>query len=153
VPSGTVRPPLRPWEEAGPAYDTVSRTTVPRPVAAAALASSGSSRGPSWPLLSEPSAPAGSLVVDESRASVHSPGSATWPGPGGLRSAARSSRPPALTTLLVPATAVAASAGAAVSASERTVVEVSMADVSSAGTATAAAWSRSASRCWPSLRL
>lgn len=67
----------------------------------------------------------GSLVVADSSASVHSPGSATSPGPGGGRSTARSINPSVWTTLLVPATAVAASAGAAVSASDNTVVDAS----------------------------
>lgn len=67
----------------------------------------------------------GSLVVAESNASVHSPGSATSPGRGGGRSTARSISPSVWTTLLVPVMAVAARAGAAVSASDSTVVEVS----------------------------
>ena len=66
---------------------------------------------------------------------MHRPGSATSPRPGGVRSTARSRRPSAWTTLLVPATAVAARAGAAVSASESTVVEAS----SSAGSRPGAA--------------
>ncbi len=114
---------------------------------------------------SEPSAPAGSLLVAESRASVASPGSATSPGAGGGRSTARSSSPSVWTTLLVPARAVAASAGAAVSASDSTVVDASNPapgplpapppDPSPVPSpvANAAAWSRSSSMCWPSRRL
>ncbi len=116
--------PARRAGSGGPEYDTCSSTTVPRPVAAATASASGSSRGPS-PLSSEPSAPAGSLLVADSSARVHSPGSATSPGRGGRRSTARSSSPSASTTLLVPTRAVATSAGAVVSASDSTVVVMS----------------------------
>ncbi len=148
--------PARAAGSGGPEYDTCSRTTVPRPVAASTAAASGSSCGAWSPLPSEPSAPAGSLLVADSRASVHSPGSATSPGRGGCRSTARSSRPSVSTTLLVPTSAVAASAGAAVSASDSTVVDVpapSSPASRASPVASAALWSSSSSMCWPSRRL
>lgn len=151
--SGAPLPPIRVAGRSGSARLIASRTTVPRPSAAATVCSSGRSWGPSAPLPSEPSDPAGSLVVEESSARVHSPGSMVSPGRGGGRSAARRSSPSAWMILLLPVSAVAARAGAAVSASERTVVEASSSAGSMPGMATAAAWSSSSSRCWPSLRL
>lgn len=152
-PNGSAAGPRRGAACAAPVWVTASRATMPRPVAAVTSRSSGSSCGPWSPLSSDPSLPAGSLVVAESKANVHRPGSAVCPRCGGVRSTARSSRPSACTILLVPATAVAARAGAAVSASDSTVVEESSSRRSMPGSATIAAWSRSSSRCWPSLRL
>lgn len=95
----------------------------------------------------------GSLLVADSSARVHSPGSATSPGRGGCRSTARRTSPSVWTTLLVPTRAVAASAGAAVSASDSTVVEVSTPAPGPAPEATAAVWSSSSSMCCPNRRL
>ncbi|CAM5708259.1 hypothetical protein SHIRM173S_08351 [Streptomyces hirsutus] len=140
----------------GPEYDTCSSTIVPRPVAAATAAASGSICGPWSPLSSEPSDPAGSLLVADSSASVHSPGSATSPGRGGRRSTARSISPSVSTILLVPTSAVATRAGAAVSASDSTVVEMSARGCPwpcGSPPDNSAAWSSSSSMCRPRRRL